>query len=257
MEAIKKYDPVTLAKYAEEHDLLEKTAWKWAARYCETQDAFCPNVSTNDEKQTKRTKCQVRVPRNLREAYKLDKLNGNTKWTDSIEIEVRLLYDTHECFRLVETGEKLTEEYHQIPLIWVFAVKFDGQRRARCVAGGHVAPNLTDDLYAGVVNLETVRIAFLAAELFDFDIIAADVSSAYIQAFTSEMVFVKAGPEFGKNEGRYMIVVRALYGLESSGATWHRKLAENLRDMGFRPSKADYDLWMRQRQDHWEDVAEL
>ena len=66
---------------------------------------------------------------------------------------------------------------------------------------------------------------------------------------------MKAGPEFGKNEGRYMIVVRALYGLKSSGAMWHRKLAENLRDMGFRPSKADYDLWMRQRQYHWEYVA--
>ena len=52
-----------------------------------------------------------------------------------------------------------------------------------------------------------------------------------------------------------MIVVRALYGLKSSGAMWHRKLAENLRDMGFRPSKADYDLWMRQPQDHWECVA--
>jgi hypothetical protein len=63
------------------------------------------------------------------------------------------------------------------------------------------------------VNLETVRIAFLAAELFDLDIIAADVSSAYIQAFTSEKVFVKAGPKFGKNEGRYMIVVEFLMDL--------------------------------------------
>jgi len=103
------------------------------------------------------------------------------------------------------------EEYHQIPLIWVFAVKFDGRRRARCVAGGHVTPNLTDDLYASVVNLETVRIAFLEAEVFDLDIIAADVSSAYIQAFTSEKVFVKAGPEFGRMRDA-MIVVRALYG---------------------------------------------
>jgi hypothetical protein len=226
---------------------------------CETQDAFCPNVSTNDEKQTKSTKCQVSIwntrSQNSSWAYEVDKLNGETKWTDSIETEVQLLYDTHECFRLVETGEKIPEEYHQIPLIWVFAVKFDGRRRARCVAGGHVTPNLTDDLYAGVVNFENVRIAFLAAELFDLDIIAADVSSAFIQAFTSEKVFVKAGPEFGKNEGRYMIVVRALYGLKPSGAMWHRKLAENLRDMRFRPSKADYDLWMRQHQDLWEYVA--
>jgi len=61
MDAIKKDDPVTLAKYAEEHDLLEKTAWKWAARYMKRKDAFCPNVSTHKEKQTKSTKCQVPI----------------------------------------------------------------------------------------------------------------------------------------------------------------------------------------------------
>jgi hypothetical protein len=214
MEGIKKDDPVTLAKYAEEHDLLEKTAWKWAARYVKRKTRFVrmfrQMMKRKRKAQNVKYQFGIRVPRTLREAYELDKLNGDTKWTDSIETEVQLLYDTYECFRLVETGEKIPEEYHQIPLIWV---KFDGRRRARCVAGGHVTPNLTDDLYAGVANLETVRIAFLAAELFDLDIIAADVSSAYIQAFTSEKVFVKAGPKFGKNEGRYMIVVEFLMDL--------------------------------------------
>jgi hypothetical protein len=105
------------------------------------------------------------------------------------------------------------------------------------------------------VNLETVRILFLTASLMDLDVVAADVGNAYIQAYTSEKVFTIAGPEFGKLQGRKLIIVRALYGLKSSGAMWHLQLAENLRDMGYRPTKADYDYWIRDMDDHYEYVA--
>ena len=48
-----------------------------------------------------------------------------------------------------------------------------------------------------------------------------------------------AGPEFGDRQGHLMRVDKALYGLKSSGARWHDRLADVLRDMGFTPSKAD------------------
>ena len=36
---------------------------------------------------------------------------------------------------------------------------------------------------------------------------------------------------------------------------WHRKFANNLRDMGFRPTKTNYNLWIRDRGDHHECIA--
>ena len=42
-----------------------------------------------------------------------------------------------------------------------------------------------------------------------------------------------------------MIIVRALYGLKSSGAAFRALLAEVLYDMGYRPSYADPDVWMQ------------
>jgi hypothetical protein len=42
-----------------------------------------------------------------------------------------------------------------------------------------------------------------------------------------------------------VIIVRAIYGLKSSGAAWHAKFSETLRDMGFLPSYADLDVWYR------------
>ena len=42
-----------------------------------------------------------------------------------------------------------------------------------------------------------------------------------------------------------MIVVKALYGIQTSGNAWHEKFADNLRSMKFKPSQADQDLWIR------------
>jgi hypothetical protein len=41
------------------------------------------------------------------------------------------------------------------------------------------------------------------------------------------------------------VVVRALYGLKSAGASWRLAFAEALRDLGFVSSVADPDVWIR------------
>jgi hypothetical protein len=42
------------------------------------------------------------------------------------------------------------------------------------------------------------------------------------------------------------LIVRALYGLKSSGASWRTHIAHILSDMDFVPSYGDPDVWMRQ-----------
>ena len=56
-----------------------------------------------------------------------------------------------------------------------------------------------------------------------------------------------------------MIIVRTLYGLKSSGAAFRALLAETLHDLGYKPSYADPDVWMRPAVKHngfkyWEYV---
>ena len=63
------------------------------------------------------------------------------------------------------------------------------------------------------------------------------------------------GPEFGKNERKFRLIDKELYGLQSSSARFHDKLASSLRQMGFKPCKADYDLWMREKGDHYEYIV--
>jgi Reverse transcriptase (RNA-dependent DNA polymerase) len=73
-------------------------------------------------------------------------------------------------------------------------------------------------------------------------IVAADIGNAYLNAFTSEKVYVITGPEFGQESNRVALIIRALYGLKSSGAAWHSFFAQSLTDLGFAPCKSDPDV---------------
>ena len=60
-----------------------------------------------------------------------------------------------------------------------------------------------------------------------------------------EKIWTIVGPEFGSEKGTPMVICKALYGLKSSGAEFQSHLAETLHDIGFRPSEADHDVWLR------------
>jgi hypothetical protein len=51
--------------------------------------------------------------------------------------------------------------------------------------------------------------------------------------------------ECGEDKGKVLIVVRALYGLKSAGASWRAALAKVLAGLGFELKKADPDVWIR------------
>jgi len=76
-------------------------------------------------------------------------------------------------------------------------------------------------------------------------VLACDIQNAYLTTPFLEKIFTIAGPEFGSNCGKIFILTRALYGLKSSGAAFRSFLAEHLHDIGYTPSKADPDVWMR------------
>ena len=50
----------------------------------------------------------------------------------------------NELKTLVCKNKRELNDQKCIPLLWAFAVKFDGRHRARCVAGGHVTPDLEE-----------------------------------------------------------------------------------------------------------------
>jgi hypothetical protein len=50
-------------------------------------------------------------------------------------------------------------------------------------------------------------------------------------------------------QGQCLIVEGGWYGHKTAAATFHTQLAAQLRKMGFVPTKADLDLWIRKAKD--------
>ena len=254
-------DPISLALYARKNNLLKTPGWKRLSHIAQDtvreRNKLRNMLHQYHVCQGKRTKGPVyqfgiQIPRNVKEAMELDLKNGDTKWQDAMQEEIDSLlgFDT-----FVDKGKiPFLEGYKNIIVHFVFAVKHDLRHKARLVAGGHLTDPNIDGTYSGVVSLRTMRIALVAAELNALEIMVGDVTSAYLEAFTQEKVCFIAGPEFGALQGHLLIIERALYGLRTSGARWHDRLADVLRDMEYFQCKADPDLWIKDCGTHYEYV---
>ena len=69
-----------------------------------------------------------------------------------------------------------------------------------------------------------------------------DIGNAYLESFTREKVVFITGPEFGDLQGHTLVIIKTLYGLQSSGVRFHEVLGVTLRKEGFKPTKIDPDL---------------
>ena len=128
----------------------------------------------------------------------------------------------------------------------IFDVKMgkNFRQKARMVAGGHTTSTPSSITYSSVVSRDSVRIVLTIAELNNLKIRACNIQNAYLTAPCREMIWTVAGPEFGSEAGKDMLIVRAVYGLKSSEASYRSFFADMLHDIGCKPSMADPDMWM-------------
>ena len=120
------------------------------------------------------------------------------------------------------------------------------RRKACFVAGGHTTEVPESIItYSSVVSRDSVRLAFTIAALNGLKVMACDIQNAYLTADCREKIWTIGGPEFGSEAGTIFLIKKALYGLKSAGAAFCSLLADTLVDVGYRPTKADPDVWLR------------
>jgi Reverse transcriptase (RNA-dependent DNA polymerase) len=178
----------------------------------------------------------------VKQALAIDDRTGTTFWRDAIAKEMRNVMPAFE-FR---DDNQMPVGYKLIDCHMIFDIKSDLTRKARFVAGGNQTEEPSESVYSSVVSRDSIRIAFTIAALNGLKILAGDIQNAYLNAPTKERCYTIAGPEFGKDyEKRPVMIVRALYGLRSSGARWRDHMASTLRTLGFKGCLADPDIWLR------------
>jgi hypothetical protein len=238
--------PVQLAEYAVQAKIAEEPAFAWWVPH--TLKKRNRIISKLKSKYWLRThKFGIKIPKNAEEARAFDAENGNTLWWDAILKEMK---NVRPAFEVWEKGiDEIPLAYQEITCHLIFDVKMDEnfRRKARFVAGGHTT-EVPDSIitYASVVSRDSVRLALTIAALNDLKVMACDIQNAYyLTADCRERIWTKGGPEFGSEAGTIFLVKKALYGRKSAGAAFRSLLADTLMDTGYRPTKADPDVWLR------------
>ena len=241
LKDLKESYPVETAEFASAMELTESPAFKWWVHHTlRKRDQIISKVQHRLVK--KNFKYGHEVPTSVKEAYELDKRNGNTRWKDAIAKEMK---NVRIAFRILENSENLPPFHEHVPCHLIFDVKMDGRAKARLVAAGCRTADPEGSTWAGVVSRETVRLALTYAALNDLKVMAADIQNAYLTAPTSQKLWTTCGREFGADFKKRAIVTRALYGNKAAGADFRNHLRECMQLLGYDSCKADPDLWMR------------
>ena len=83
----------------------------------------------------------------------------------------------------------------------------------------------------------------MISSLNDLEVKLGDILNAYVQAPVTEKVWTTLGPEFSKDARKTVVIVRALYGLESAGAAFRSQLVRCMEFLECKSCKTDPDLW--------------
>ena len=100
------------------------------------------------------------------------------------------------ALKFLDDGTKMPIEFKKITCHLIFDVKFDLNRKARYLGGGHLTQLSPSLSYSSVVLQDSVRIMFLVATLNNLDIKMCDIGDAYLNAETRERICLTAGQEW-------------------------------------------------------------
>jgi hypothetical protein len=96
------------------------------------------------------------------------------------------------------------------------------------VAGGYWTVNEKEDIYSGVVQIDTVRIVFFLGELYGLTCCVRDIGNDFFGK-TREKIEIISGTEFGEDLcGKNLNINKSLYGLKTSAERYHEHSTESL-----------------------------
>ena len=89
------------------------------------------------------------------------------------------------------------------------------------------------------MSRDSVPIAMIIATLNDLDMLACNIYNVYLTTDCREQVWAVAGPNFGSEYGKNILVKKSLYGLKRPGTAFRAFLSDTMDVMGYRQSYND------------------
>jgi hypothetical protein len=174
-------NPKPIISFARNNNLLDKIPFCHLTQYCRSNTAvhIVRILKVLTSPAGIKYKFGIQVPKGIKNTIDLDKNNGNQLWQEAIKKELKQLTD-YQTFIVLDSGEDIPTGYQKIPCHMVFDVKYDLRHKARLFAGGYWTVNDKEDIYSGVVRMDTVIIGFFLGELYGLSCCACDIGNAFL-----------------------------------------------------------------------------
>jgi hypothetical protein len=193
-------NPKPISLFARNNDLLDKMPFCHLTQYCRSNTAvdIARIIKVSTSPAAIKYKFGIQVPKGIKNAIDLDKKNGNQLWQGAIKTELKQLTNLfYQTFIVLDSGEDIPTGFQKIPYHMVFDVKYDLRHKLRLVADGNWTVNDKEDIYSGVVRMDTVRIGLFLGELYGLSCCACDIENDFLYGKTKENVYITAVHLFG------------------------------------------------------------
>jgi hypothetical protein len=139
------------------------------------------------------------------------------------------------------TATRASVKEEVLPLMWVFAYKFDEDGylykfKARLVVRGDLQEDW-GDTYAATLAARVFRFLIALAAAFGLRAYQYDVINAFLNASLDRLLYAYTPEGFVHELGELLEMRRALYGLRDAPLLWYRHLKNTLLKLGLRPIK--------------------
>ncbi len=199
-DAMSLQHPDMVADYVVAKKLQSKPAFSWVEEYIETNQDIKAIIININMWSAKKYDFSIEVSNNLKHVLVLDQMNGDSLWKDSVDKELAEI-NQHKTFRVPNKDYDLSE-YKRLLYHIIFNCKFDGRRKARLVIQGNLSDPPKEDIYSGVVNMDSVRLAFYIVAMNGLSVCVADISTAFLYGKLRKKVYIITGKEFEDLEGQ-------------------------------------------------------
>ena len=130
--------------------------------------------------------------------------------------------------------------------MWTFNIKKEDKRRkSRLAVGSHVVDASSFNAFSLVMQNLSIWLLLLITKANNLQMSTGDVGNSCLSTNVGESAHFYAKEEWGDKNSHVLETTNASHGLKTSTWQWSLCLGNALREMGFKPSQTDPDLWMK------------